>query len=436
MSLNRKFSLAILDLISELTDMSVAIYLTKQDELYFDKFLPSFCKEISLIAPDICTCYYNHDNKLHMCEAGIWCRSYPIGPKNDASGHIIIGHRRILGKDSSSTIALQDLIRDRKFNEFERIRLWSTFDEIPIVDVESFNSSLFSKISALEQYILQEHERAESEKKRAEDLELQKENLRVRSIRAAHEFQIPIQSMIGISEYLYNCIKKNYPNCKCGRNKTTENLSYELMEKLVKLSYIANNLRDVNINSLRYDIRKVNYVDILNYTINLFRGEAESKNVRINDLELINEPLHKIECSEQHIKQLFFNIIHNAVKYSFEGTTDSIRFISVACFGYMNYVKIQVSNYGVGIMPDELEKGLVFLQGYRGQWAGDRCRIGSGLGLWIAKRTIDDHHGKIKIESKKMGASMSGDPYKTTVTIDLPIWQPLSYSCNGFFRGY
>jgi signal transduction histidine kinase len=174
-------------------------------------------------------------------------------------------------------------------------------------------------------------------------------------------------------------------------------------------------------------------VNLLNYTIDLFRGEAEAKGVRIDNIKLVDGPTIKIECSEQHIKQLFFNIIHNAVKYSFEGSEDNIRFISVLCKGYQNSIRIQISNYGVGILPEELEKGLLFSQGYRGLLAGDRCRIGSGLGLWIAKRTIDDHHGKIKIESQKM--SLEGDgPYKTTVTIDLPIWQPLNDMPDGFLR--
>jgi hypothetical protein len=260
---HRKFSLATLDLISELTDLSVTMYLKKEEIFYFDKFLPSFCKEINIIAPDICTCFCRNDNKLHMCEAGLWCRSYQIGSKKDLFGHIIIGHRRLQGKDESSIQALRDLIEDRNLNEFDRFRLWSTFWETPTVDGEDFTSSIFIKISNLEHYLLQEHERAEIEKKKAEDLEIQKDNLRVRSIKAAHEFQIPIQSMVGISEYLYNCIKKNYPNGKCGRNKTPESLSYELMEKLIKLHYIANNLRDVSINSIRYDIKNINYVNLL-----------------------------------------------------------------------------------------------------------------------------------------------------------------------------
>jgi len=44
----------------------------------------------------------------------------------------------------------------------------------------------------------------------------------------------------------------------------------------------------------------------------------------------------------------------------------------------------------VGITEDELINNKIFLSGYRGELAGDRCRIGSGLGLWIAKRIVED----------------------------------------------
>jgi len=66
----------------------------------------------------------------------------------------------------------------------------------------------------------------------------------------------------------------------------------------------------------------------------------------MKDIELVNEPCHKIEASEEHIRQLFFNIVHNAVKYSFETTNVAERFISISCKGYVNSVSIKVSILG------------------------------------------------------------------------------------------
>jgi len=91
-----------------------------------------------------------------------------------------------------------------------------------------FNSILFDKLSILEEYIIREHRRAESEKGRAEELkkkademEARSDDLRIRSIRAAHEFQIPLQSMVALSEYLYKCIKSNNEKLICGGRKSS-----------------------------------------------------------------------------------------------------------------------------------------------------------------------------------------------------------------------
>lgn len=409
--------------------MSVTIFIKYKNKLYYDRLLPDFCREIKdNFGKNICTCFHSKDEQLHMCEGGLWCRSYRIG-KEEELGYIIIGHRRIYGKDNDSWSTLKDLIKDRNLSEFSRIRLCTTFEAVPIVKEEDFESILFKKLSLLEEIILRERARADNETKISQELrqltESMKKNsddLRTRTIKATHEFQIPIQSMVGEAEYLFNCIKKNRPVPKCGKRDSVT-ISFNLLDKLIKLSFIANNLREIGDQSIRYDFDKIDYIAILKETIEWFRSEADEKGVIIKEIELINGPDHKIEASEQYIKQLFFNIIHNSVKYSFDSTEYVERYITISIIGYVNYVSIKVSNYGIGITSHDL--GKIFTQGYRGELAGDRCRIGSGLGLWIAKRIVSDHNGKIRIESKKVGSGVKVDPYLTTVIIDLPVWQPI-----------
>lgn len=440
--MDEEFTRIVLDLISEMTGMSVTIVLLSKNKLYYNRLLPEFCKEIkNNISKNICTCYCHRDDQLHMCEAGLWCRSYRVGSNEDPLAYIIVGHRRLCGKDFVSRDTLHDLIASRNLNEYDQSRLAITYDEVPIIDEEDFENVLFNKLSILEEYILKEHSRAEFEKenanelrKKALDMEAKSDDLKNRTIRATHEFQIPIQSMVASSEYLLNCIKKNNPNLKCGK-RSAVTIAWDLLDKLIKLSFIANNLRDIGSQNIRYDFSRVDYVAILKETIETFRGEAADKGIIIKEIVLIDGPNHKIQASEQYIRQLFFNIIHNAVKYSFETTENAERFISISCKGYVNYVSIKVSNFGVGITESELNQDRLFLQGYRGELAGDRCRIGSGLGLWISKRIVDDHNGKIRIESKQVGTGIKVDPYLTTVTIDLPVWQPMKVADDGYIEG-
>ena len=127
---------------------------------------------------------------------------------------------------------------------------------------------------------------------------------------------------------------------------------------------------------------------------------------------------------EPHIKQVFFNLIHNAVKYSYESTKKSERYITVVCKPYKNFYCVEITNYGVGIIPHEISEDLIFKDGYRGMLARDRSRTGSGFGLGNVRGVIEAHGGCIRIKSKQVGTGPKIDPYKTTVKVYIPFNQP------------
>ncbi len=411
-----RFSNALIDVISELTRMSIMIHFSKLNRTLRDKSFPEFCQNVENIVPSGCNCEFNSGTELHMCEAGLWCRAFPVCSREEDIGRIIIGYRRINGKDNESRNKLKEFADKYGLNRFDAIKLYSAFENIPLMNEKDFYNSLFAKVYLLEEYVLEENKRAEVQKEYAEET-------RNRSIRAAHELQIPIQSMVGITEYLCGCIKNDIPNASC-RGRPISSIAYELLEKLIKFSYMADNLRAFDDQKTRYDFEKTNYINLLQETINLFREEGVKKGITIRDIEFINHPPNEIDASEHHLKQLFFNIIHNAIKYSYAPTKENKRFINVVCIGYPNRVEIKVSNYGIGILESELKENLIFMKGYRGELSVDRNRIGSGLGLWMAKRIVEDHHGEIKVESKKVGEGIKVDPYLTTVSICLPAKQP------------
>ena len=102
------------------------------------------------------------------------------------------------------------------------------------------------------------------------------------------------------------------------------------------------------------------------------------------------------------LRQVFINILDNAIKYSDAGDTVSVKLTTET-----GIAVISVTDTGIGIAPEELPK--VKDRFYK----GSSTRRGSGIGLAVADEIINMHGGSLKLQSRK------GEG--TTVTITLPL---------------
>ncbi|MGV8174191.1 MAG: sensor histidine kinase, partial [Methanothrix sp.] len=194
-----------------------------------------------------------------------------------------------------------------------------------------------------------------------------------------------------------------------------------------KLAFIADNLRNwaaIDNDIPRYEFSNISLYPTLAEAIRLFRREASRRWIMICDPIPRGCPFPSLKISEEHIRRVFYIILSNAVKYSFDGTLNKRRRIDISCFKGGRggkYYCIEVSNYGVGILPDEISEK-IYQFGYRGVLARDRNRFGSGLGLAAAKLIVEGHGGYIEIESDPIGNNLGGySPHTTYVRIYLPL---------------
>lgn len=114
----------------------------------------------------------------------------------------------------------------------------------------------------------------------------------------------------------------------------------------------------------------------------------------LKGLKLIveTEPLFPIYLDEQLFKRAFLNLLENAIKFSPNETK-----ILISTEVVKENVYVQVSDQGEGISEDQISK--VFKPYSRLDEASHAP--GSGLGLYIAKKFLDLHHGKIEVDSEK-----------------------------------
>ena len=405
--LNTKFSKRLLDIYSIITELAVVFYTRGGRATFSDRNWPGFCKKIcEVIGPDK-TCVLKYvENKiegLHQCYAGLWCYARPVKVDGTVVGTFVVGHRRMNGKDKESKDVLEKLLTKRNINDedYENLMtLWEDIDVIDAIDIE-----LLDELSFLEEYVIKEHRNVIEFKTKA--------------IGLAHEFLLPIQSIVADAENLFNEAED------CSELK---DIAEDVLQQVTKLSFTAENIRGPSLeerDQFGYEFHDVDIYPIIQNTIDLFKKEAKKKDVVIND-PIVKEgiPVSVIEMSEPHIKQVFFSLIHNAVKYSYTSTGRSERYITTVCRSHRNFYCVDITNYGIGIKPEEISGGLIFEDGYRGELARDRSRRGSGVGLGAVKGVVEAHNGHIEVTSELMGIGDPIDPYRTTVTVCIPFYQP------------
>ncbi|MDO4553192.1 MAG: ATP-binding protein [Bacillota bacterium] len=105
------------------------------------------------------------------------------------------------------------------------------------------------------------------------------------------------------------------------------------------------------------------------------------------------------------IEQVVLNVVSNAIKYTQEGGRIDVDVMTVG-----KEARIIVTDNGIGIEEAEIPR--VFERFYRVDKARSREMGGTGLGLAIARQIVEEHDGRIEIESKKQKG--------TRVTISLP----------------
>lgn len=234
-------------------------------------------------------------------------------------------------------------------------------------------------------------------------------------ISLAHEINTPLTGILAHSENMVT---------EALGDKEILGLARSNLEQVLRLHLLTETIMGVLSN--REPVREFKYQNIgrvLRKAASLFEAEALHKGCNILEPRSVSGEFPDIEMSEFDLLIALKNIIHNAVKYSFEHSIhqEKARYIKI-WGGHMDSLKkqyrINVQNYGIGISAEEIESRRIFESFYRGANAGDRRRTGAGFGLAYARRIIEDlHDGKINVTSIPQG----GDAHLTTFSIILPI---------------
>lgn len=134
---------------------------------------------------------------------------------------------------------------------------------------------------------------------------------------------------------------------------------------------------------------------VLNAALQVRRA-AESKEINLS-IQPPSKPI-AVCCDPKWTEEAIFNILDNAVKYTPQGGQ-----VALTLESYETYCRINISDTGCGIPPEEIPK--IFQRFYRGQSV--QAVEGVGLGLPLARKVVQEQGGWIKVSSDHKGSTFS-----------------------------
>lgn len=200
----------------------------------------------------------------------------------------------------------------------------------------------------------------------------------------SHELKTPITSIRGFSETLLDGAMRDEQMLEQFLHiilKESGRLQ-SLIEDLLELSKLER--EDFNMNVEEIDVQR-----LLNDLLPIVKQHADKKHAK---LRTFVEGETIIQGDSSRLKQVFMNLLTNAINYSGDNGEVSLQFQESK-----DYVTVSITDNGVGIPEEEVSR--IFERFYRVDKARSRNSGGTGLGLAIVKHIVEAHYGKIQVES-------------------------------------
>jgi two-component system CheB/CheR fusion protein len=217
----------------------------------------------------------------------------------------------------------------------------------------------------------------------------------------SHELRTPLNAIIGFSEVLYD--QKFGP-----LNETQRDYLNDVLESSKHLLSLINDILDLaKVESGKMELALSNFSlkELLAHSLVFIKEKAFKHNI---ELSLgIAEEVGYIRADERKVKQILFNLLSNADKFTLDGGKIGINARMIG-----PEVEVSVWDTGIGIALEDQAK--LFKEFVQLENTMTKQYKGSGLGLSLAKKLVLLHGGKIWVESE---GKDKGSSFKFTLPI-------------------
>jgi signal transduction histidine kinase len=176
-------------------------------------------------------------------------------------------------------------------------------------------------------------------------------------------------------------------------------------ERLISLVEDLLNLSRIEDGRMKYDMAKVNLVEVVTSVYEEFKDQAKQRSIKFTWKPSKTPVFSTID--KVKIRNVVFNLVDNAIKYTEQGS------IAITLKTENGKALVEVTDTGIGIARDHLDR--LFAKFTRLS-DGNRNFVisGFGLGLYITKLIVKDHNGRIWADSPGLGKG-------STFSLELPL---------------
>lgn len=205
----------------------------------------------------------------------------------------------------------------------------------------------------------------------------------------SHDLKTPITAIKGYVEGILDGVADT-PEKKDKYLRTIYNKATDMQKLINELTVYSN----VENNRIPYNFHQINVADYFKDCVEEVGMDLENRNIRLDYSNLVSSDTIIIADPEQ-MKKVINNIISNSVKYMDKKNGE----IDIRILDELDSVRIEIEDNGKGIAQKDL--GRIFDRFYRTDASRNSMQGGSGIGLSIVKKIIEDHGGYIWATSRE-----------------------------------
>ena len=205
----------------------------------------------------------------------------------------------------------------------------------------------------------------------------------------SHDLKTPITAVKGYVEGIMDGVADT-PEKMNRYVRTIYNKTNEMDHLINELTFYAG----IDCNRIPYNFRRMNVAEFFQDCVEEVGLDLESKNIELNFYNLVSPEMQIIADPEQ-LRRVISNIIGNSVKYLDKEQGK----IEIRILAEVDAIRVEIEDNGKGIAAKDL--GHIFERFYRTDSSRNSTKGGSGIGLSIVKKIIEDHGGYIWATSRE-----------------------------------